>query len=232
MVDASSTNMNPGTVAATTTPLGMGGVGEVPGMNVVGLSPEMLLEYCGSMLNGLNGQIDTLMSQQQAQINEQQVLGNLQSALGQITSPPASQSDMNACVSAYQTAINALPPGDPVATQLQAQLSSFEQQYGAGANTITAAGLKSALPDVLDGNVGNVVSDTVKNSATHPSSTQWQAITGQVQTTASTIKSGAQIQFLTLQDLCSQQQDAVEQVTNMMTKENETLLDQAKAIGA
>ena len=225
MVQASSVNMNPGTVSATTTvdgPTAMGGV--------VGLSPEMLLEYCGSMLNGLNGQIDDLMNQQKAQINEQQVLGNLQTALGQITSPPASQSDMDSCVSAYQTAINALPPGDPVATQLQEQLSTFQGKY-MGAGTVTSDGLKAALKaDPLD--PSKIASDAVTDSATYPSASQWAAITGQVGTVANNIQSGAKIQFLQLQDLCSQQQDAVEQATNMMSKEDQTLLDQAKAVGA
>jgi len=48
---------------------------------------------------------------------------------------------------------------------------------------------------------------------------------------ADSIKSNAEMQMLSLQDLVSQRQQVVELATGMMSKEDETLTDGAKAIG-
>jgi hypothetical protein len=204
----------------------------VPSAELAGFSPEMLLEYCGTMLSGLDGQIDQLMNQQTAQNNEEKVLTDLQSALGQIASPPQNQSDMNSTISAYQTAIAALPPTDPVAVQLGQQLSSFESQYNP---TVSPSALQSAVNSVANDmltNQGNVPSDIQKVTPTYPSASQWQSLLSSVGNIASDVQNDSKMQFLQLQDYCSQEQDAVEQATNLMSKNDQVYLDEIKNVGS
>jgi hypothetical protein len=64
-----------------------------------------------------------------------------------------------------------------------------------------------------------------------PSNDDWKSTTDAVGNLADDIKSNAEMQMLTLQDLVSQRQQVVELATGMMSKEDETLTDGAKAIG-
>jgi hypothetical protein len=196
---------------------------------VVGLSPDMILAYCGTMLNNLNGQIDDLMGQQERQITEQNVLSNLQTQLSAYS--PPSQSDLAAVQQDFQSAIAQLPPGSEAATQLQAQLESFEKACNIPSTPPGDAQIAQTIANnLLSGSPMQAVANLTQGTA--PSSDQWQSITSGVGNISNDVKSNSQIQFLQLQDLCSQQQDAVEQATNMMSKEDQTLLDQAKAAGS
>jgi hypothetical protein len=195
-----------GTTTAGTTDVSATSNGSVS-PSVIGLSPDMILAYCGNMLNNLNSQIETMMGQQQTQIQEQTVIGNLQTTLGQY-SPCPTASQMTDINNDFQAALAQLTPGTTAYNDVENAYNSFT-----GSSTSAATYFHSA-PD------------------TPPSQTAWAAATGGLTNALSDVKNNAQIQFLQLQDLCSQQQDAVEQATNMMSKEDQTLLDQAKAAGS
>ena len=79
------------------------------------------------------------MTQQERQIQESQGVQSVQSTLsGFGTNGPQSQADLDKCVTAYQNAINALPPGDPTPRQLQTQLQSMaENTCGVTGQTLT-----------------------------------------------------------------------------------------------
>jgi hypothetical protein len=235
--------------------------------NVAGLSPDALLEYCSTQMNGLDSQINSLMKQQETQLNQEQAVQTVQSTLdGFGSTGPTTGAEMQQCVDAFNTAIKDLGPNDPVAGQLQTQLSAMEAKYGtpgtltdaqqtqltSDANTLSAVGpggVALATSGFTTDNTvlpGGFTAGQVKaaqkdqqalqaqqaGSFQAPSGSDWTGTTDAASNLASNIKSNAQLQFLTLQDLVSQQQDAIEQATNMMSKEDNTLLDQAKAIGA
>jgi len=246
---------NVGGVGAGNGVLGTGYVGLGSG-DLTGMSPDSLLEYCGDQLNNLNSQIDSLMTQQERQIQESQGIQSVQSTLsGFGTNGPQSQSDLDKCVTAYQNAINSLPPGDPVAAQLQTQLQSMQQACGVTGQTLTpdqqtelsnaqAIVAQGAPPVGVPGSnqvnpaVGQfmtaqqTVTDltAIKGSFKAPSQSDWAGVTSGLSTLNSNVTSNSQLQMLNLQNLVSQQQQAIEASTNMMTQENQTLLDQAKAV--
>jgi hypothetical protein len=64
-----------------------------------------------------------------------------------------------------------------------------------------------------------------------PKNDEWKATTDAVGNVSDNIKTDAEIGMLQLQDLVSQRQQAVSLVTGMMSKEDQTLEDGAKAIG-
>jgi hypothetical protein len=225
--------------------------------SLCGFSPDALLEYCSSQMDNLDGQIDTLMQQQESQLNESQAVESVQTALASFgTNGPQNQSDYNKCVAAFQSAIASLPPGDPVAGQLQTQLSTMESQYGnpgqtlttsqatelANAQAIVAQGAPApsapgGTPDLQPMDAYLQAQQTVSQltaiqngTFTAPQNGSWSGTTTALSNLDSQIKSNTQLQFLSLQNLVAQQQQAIEASTNMMTTEDQTLLDQAKAV--
>ena len=225
-------------------------------VNPEGVSPNALLEYASMQLQGLDTQMDSMMNQQETQLQEQEAVQQVQTTLEQFGSNgPQDATDMATCVSAFQTAIAGLPPGDPVAGQLQAQCTSMESTYGyTPAQSLTSSQqsqlsaaqtiVNQGPPDPVNNPGGyaqytaaelQVVSlNGVENGSLSkaPANNQWQGTTDALGNLASDIKSNAEIQMLQLQDLVSQRQDVTEMTTQMMTTEDSTLLDQAKAIGA
>ena len=229
-------------------------------VNPEGISPDALLEFCGMQLQGLDSQMDTMMNQQESQLHEQEAVQQVQTTLEQFGSNgPQNANDMQSCVNAFNTAIASLPPGDPVAAQLQTQCTQMESTYGytaptqltsdqqtqlANAQAIVAQGappLSAPGSGVINPALGQFLTaqQTVstltaqQNGALNskPANNQWQGTTDALGNLASDVKSNAEIQMLQLQDLVSQRQDVTEMTTQMMTTENNTLLDQAKAIG-
>jgi hypothetical protein len=239
------------------------GLGGAP----AGFSPEALLDYCSEQLNGIDGQINTLMQQQYAQLNQEQAVENVDTTLeGFGTTGPTNPTDYQTCINAFNTAIADLPPGDPVAAQLQQQLSTMEGKYGT-TGTLTAAqqsqlsqdqatlnaagplGITMAGAPFVSGDTevgGGITAGQVKaaqsdianltsiqtGSFKAPQNNDWQGTTDTLKNLASNIQGNAQIQMLSLNSLVSQNQAAIEQATQMMTSEDNTLLDEAKGIGA
>ena len=226
-------------------------------VNPQGMSPNALLEYCSMQLSGLDSQMDSMMNQQESQLHEQEAVQQVQTTLEQFGSNgPQNAADMGTCVAAYQTAISSLPAGDPVAGQLQTQCNSMESTYGYTPAQPLTAGEQAQLSGAQDivnqsnGVAPNSITDpngyaqyvqaqatvSAVNSVANgslskaPANNQWQGTTDALGNLASDIKSNAEIQMLQLQDLVSQRQQVTEMTTQMMTTENSTLLDQAKAL--
>lgn len=215
-------------------------------VNPEGVSPDALLEYCSMQLQGLDSQMDTMMNAQQSQLQEQEAVQQVNTTLEQFGSTgPQTTADMQTCVQAYQTAIQSLPPGDPVAAQLQTQCNAMETTYGyttpaplsssdqltlSNAQAVVAAGPSGGMQYTMA--MIEVQSLTGGNLTHPPVNNEWQGTTDALSNLASDVKSNSEIQMLQLQDLVSQRQDVTEMTTQMMTTEDSTLLDEAKAIGA
>lgn len=224
--------------------LGTGYVGLGSGA-IAGMSPDALLEYTGDQVNSLDTQIASLMTQQEAQIQQSQAVESVQSVLTAFgTSGPQSAADLTKCEAAFQSAINSLPAGDPVAAQLQTQMQSMEQACGMTGQSLTPAQqaqLTSAQGVLAQGPIPYaaqyaMAKDTVTQltaitgTFSAPSQSDWAGVTSGLSTLNSNVTSNSQLQMLNLQNLVSQQQQVVEGGTNMMTQENQTLLDEAKAL--
>lgn len=229
-------------------------------VNGQGLSPDALLAYCQAQMNGLDSQIDSLMSQQETQLNEQSAVQQVQTVLeGYGTLGPQSPQEMEKCVDAFNQAIASLPPDDPVVAQLKSQCSSMTSQYSYVApQTLTPdqqTQLANATTTVANGPAGPPpagggttlvpasmyqeaqqtkasLTSLQNGSLNNPSNNQWQANTDSLGNLASDIKSNSEMQMLKLQDLVSQRQDAIELSTQMMTSTDNTLMDEVKAIGS
>ena len=195
------------------------------------------------------------MDTQQLDLAERTAVQNVETTLESFGDQgPTTGGQLHTCVEAFQNAINQLPPGDPVAAQLLAQGQQMAQQYGYGvviatpihtpaASAVTAASASTASTSVPSASTPAASTPAVmapapatNSTATYeighkPATGEWKGTTDAVSNLADDINSNAEMQMLTLQDLVSQRQQVVELATGMMSKEDETLTDGAKAIG-
>jgi hypothetical protein len=209
-------------------------------------------------LGDLDSQVTDQMNTQTLDLNQRKAVESVQMALEKFGDQgPQNGDDMHTCVQAFQDAIASLQPGDPVAAQLQQQLSAMVSQYGYQdvMETPTAPGTlappRQALlpagtiafqyprafvaPTVAPSTPAAPASPSPSKEAfllgKPPQNSDWKGTVDAVGNLATDIKSNAEIQMLTLQDLVSQRQQVVELATGMMSKEDQALDDGAKAIG-
>ena len=201
------------------------------------VSPDALLEYCQIQLGGLDSQITDQVNLQNKMLDERTAVEHVQTALEDFGTqgPPDGQS-MAKCVAAFQNAIASLPTGDPVAAQLQTQCDAMTQQYGyhpAGTTPTTNPVVLPMLPGTgaMVGSVTPLPPSTQPTLDTPPKNDDWKGTTDALSTLAGDVKSNAEIDMLNLQDLVSQRQQAVQLCSGIMSKTDQTLEAQAKAIG-
>jgi hypothetical protein len=217
------------------------------------MSPETLLAFCQMQLGGLDSQITDQMNTQQTALREREAVDSAQDVLDSFGSAgPQTPDDMNRCVTAINGAIAQLPAGDPVANQLTSYLDTMTTTYDfhpgrpltddenkelaqdQGVPNLGASGGAAAQAAYADAqsDIGRLTAITT-GTFTKPdaNTSQWQGTTEALDNLSKDIASGAEVQLLKLQDLVSQRQQAVQLVTGMMTKADETLEDQAKAVG-
>ena len=224
------------------------------------VSADSLLAYCQMQLGDLDGQINDQMSAQKTALREREAVQSAQNVLGQFgTAGPRDPASMQKCAAALDSAIAQLPPNDPVAGQLadfKAQmcttydykqgrdLTSDEQANLDGANRALASPPQMvstrAGPVQVDGGMRDQAQKDIDRltqiqtgtfRTPNADSKEWQGTTDALATVADDIKSSAEIQMLHLQDLVSQRQQAIQLCTGIMSKTDQTLEDQAKAIG-
>lgn len=239
----------------TTSVSGIGASGAVypgdnslPGTTVV--SPDLLLAYCQIQLGSLDDQVTSQMNSQQLELSQRTAVQNVETTLESFgDTGPSKGEQMHTCVVAFQNAIASLPAGDPVAAQLQAQETQMIQQYGY--QEVDPAPPPQTLVSMTPATTVGVSAVGAKATANgpdlpapqttpagpsytigkEPANDDWKGTTDAVGNLADDIKSNSEIQMLTLQDLVSQRQQVVELATGMMSKEDDTLTDGAKAIG-
>ena len=209
------------------------------------VSPDSLLAYCQMQLGDLDGQIDDQMTAQKTALREREAVESAQNVLGGFgTAGPQDAASMQKCVDSLNNAIGQLPANDPVAGQLadfrdkmikdydyvpgraltsgeQLQLSASNMALAANSSDTNAAAIKANLEQVENGTLTKPNADQK----------QWQGTTDALATVADDVKSSAEIQMLQLQDLVSQRQQAIQLCSGIMSKTDQTLEEQAKAIG-
>jgi hypothetical protein len=212
------------------------------------MSPDSLLAYCEMQLGDLDRQITTQMNAQKTALREREAVQSAQNVLGQFgTAGPQNAPDMQKCVTALDNAAAQLPESDPV----RAQLADFRTQM------CTQYGFKSAQQLNQDKLSEPTIASDFQPPATASSHSfpnyapvqpqaettavlgkkpdagikEWQGTTDALAGIANDIKSNAEIEMLHLQDLVSQRQQAIQLCSGMMSKTDQTLEDQAKAIG-
>jgi hypothetical protein len=238
------------------TTIGVDGTTSVPSgafdAGMTTLSAEALLTYCQMQLNGLDGQINDQVTAQKTALRERQAVESVQTELTRFgTDGPQNPTDMKACVDAINNAISQLPSGDPVAGQLadfrDKMIAQYQYQPGPDETAAIASAqaqlqqeqgaslLGAADPQVLATQVTLAMLQSRQagtlGKRPNTDAKEWQGTTDSLATIANDIKSNADIQLLTLQDLVSQRQQAVQLCSGMLSKTDQTLEDQAKAIG-
>jgi hypothetical protein len=220
--------------------------------DMTNLSPESLLAYCQLQLGDLDTQIGKQVNAQKMALREREAVESAQTVLEQFgTDGPKDAPQMHQCVTAIDNAIARLPPGDPVA----AKLADFRQKMCTQYNYDPPRSLTSSEQAELNNDIstdntaagvngGNQVpyqwrvdqfnqiqTDGILGNAPNPDKKEWQGTTDALSTLTNDIKSNADIEMLQLQDLVSQRQQAIQLCSGMMSKSDQTLEDQAKAIG-
>ena len=202
---------------------GISGAGGAGAYGASGLSTDDMIAYCRAQLSGIDDEIDTFMNQQQSAMNERTVLNNLKSTLEQYgTEGPNDKDAMQKCYDAYKEAIASLPPGDPVAQQLAAKCDKLKSDYGFTPEHVEEGTYEDGTPYQAD--VGPSLDNPPKDGA-------WKATLDDLDGLAESVKSGAEIQLLQLNSLVAQRQQAVELSSGMLSKFDQTLFDEVRAIG-
>jgi hypothetical protein len=201
------------------------GTGPTMAWGATYLSPDALLVFCQEQLGGLDHEIKTQMDSQKMQLRERAAVETVQGALEQFgTAGPQNATQVTACVSAFDNAIASLPADDPVAAQLQQKCQQIKDDFGYKPGEITPL----VLPN------GSVLSDrnvTLPTISKHLADGAWKGTTDDLTSLAGDIRSNAEIDLLKLQDLVSQRQQTVQLASGMLSKEDQTLEAQAKALG-
>jgi hypothetical protein len=206
------------------------------------MSPDALLSYCQMQLGSIDDETTQQINAQQLQLQERTAVENVENTLqGYGTTGPTNPADFAKCQDAFDQAIRSLPSGDPVATTLASQEATMAANYfpAVPANSGILPSLGAGPFFTSDGQPSSAL---VATNGLDPNGQQlytwkapanddWQGTTTALSNLADNIKSDSEIQMLQLQDLVSERQQAVEQMTGMMTKEDQTLEDGAKAIG-
>jgi hypothetical protein len=244
------------TIDATTGSSNVYAVGGLTG--ATGLSPDALLEYCQSQLGCLDTQIKHSIDHQNLELLERQAAETAQGVLEQFGDKgPQSTDDMQNCVDALNKAIASLPAGDPVAAKLETFKNDMCNKYGfteaQAARPLTPDEQKQYDKDkVITADVPNknhenpgyaqasgeirhfnkIMSGLPANldDSKKPQNSEWKGTCDALASIVGDIKSGAEIQMLSLQDLVSQRQQAVSLACNMMSKED-TSLEQLARLG-
>ena len=198
-----------------------------PPMSV--MSPDALLSYCQMQLGTIDGEITNQLNSQQLQLRQRTAVEEVQSALEACGSQgPATGDQMKPCVDAFDKAIKELGDNDPVARQLAAKRQKMIDDYGYIVQTPTLATTETVAET---GTQFTNPGDDGLHLTKPPASEAWKGTTDDVGNLTNDVRSSAEIGMLKLQDLVSKRQQAVELVTGIMAKTDQTLEDGAKAIG-
>jgi hypothetical protein len=200
------------------------------------LTPDAMIEYCTTQLDGIDSEISADITQQKLEIRERTAVNQVKAALEQFgTNGPTNGDDMQKCVDAFNQATSSLPPGDPVAAQLTTQCKAMVTNYGFHPEHVATGTARSGgpleygvAPEQMVFTAGQRVAAKLD---TPPSNGQWQGDLDALGNIADNIKSGAEIQLLQLNSLVSQRQQAVQLATGMIGKLDDTLENEVRSIG-
>lgn len=167
------------------------------------LSGDALLTYCQTRLQGLDSDIKAGMDDQKAGLARRQAIQNAEQVFKSFgDNGPQTQEDWDKCEAALNTAMAALPPGDPGIQQLQGFKSQMEGQY-----------CQDIAPDPH-----------------FPKDGEWKGTIDGLNNLVDNIKSDSEIDMLQLQQLMSQRQTAVQSTTNMVSTIDQTMASVVKNI--
>ena len=174
-----------------------------------GLSDEALLAYCQSRIGGIDQQIDTQFSQQQAIQNATSAINDSASLFTQAAAPKPGMTlgQLDPCVDELKATYSQLDPNSQQAQEIQAQLTQ-----------LTA--LQAKFP-----------TRTTKKTRPRSRSTPARARPSSLQSISKDLGSEAEMQMMTLQSLVSQRQTAVQMCTNMLSSLGDTQKSIAEKVG-
>jgi hypothetical protein len=211
---------------------GSGGVQGGAGIQGGQLSPDCIMLYCASQLNGMDADIKQRMATQQSSRSAVEALNAVKATFTNGKLAFDDDPTKRRTIEAMKKAYDALPPNDPGRAELDkvfqrfASTACLNDDYGRGGTYSLATLDKSKLDDLIneqDFNVTNrdnmVDGDELKVMATDIDG----IMTG--------VSKGAELEMINLQSMVSQRQMAVQMATQMISKLNETQSAIAQNIG-
>ena len=111
------------------------------------LTPDALLTYCQTQLGSYDSTIKGYLDEQKLNLLRKKVLSDVENAMKKVSGmdDAATQNYINA----FKNGIASLPPGDPVAKQMQAQLDEImSHRDGNGAISFTDEAWKAETRDI------------------------------------------------------------------------------------
>jgi hypothetical protein len=244
-----SISATPGTTPVTVPDLGTGAV--------TSMSADSLLAYCQSQLGGLDDEIGTQMQSQQLKLKEREAIESVQKVVDSFGTDGPQNADQWAQIgAAVQNAVQSLGPTDPASQELLAFQDKLTSQYGyqpphaltadesakIGADQLALSAMKNIdVMGLVDSTISQAQTD-ITNLQNAPvkgtpgrtpdkDNQEWKGTSESLATDVQDMKDDAELGLLSLQDLVSQRQQAVQLCTNMMSKVDDGLEEQAKAIG-
>jgi hypothetical protein len=155
------------------------------------LTGESLLIYCQTQLQDLDSDIQSRMTDQKAALDRRKAIQTAEQVFKTFGDKgPQNQAEWDQCEAAITKAMELLPPADPGRRMLEDFRYDLEHQYCQG----------------------------LAPKPHYPHDGEWKGTIDGLAKLQEDIKGGAELQMLTLQQLMSQRQTAVQLTTNMMSK--------------
>lgn len=191
-----------------------------------GLDGETILLYCQNQLNGLNGEIKVRMAQQRATREQKELLNELRTLLGPYAQgglPSHMFMEKRAILQKYAEVIQKLPPG-ATRDALQASFDKFRSTSCNNNKPVASAN----VDDYLNGGAQNIDKDVATPDANPKAKSEEQGNTVSANEVSEFIKhlenagdelnKNAELEMISLQQLISQRQMAIQMTTNLMNK--------------
>lgn len=180
------------------------------------LTDTSMLAYCGSQLQGIDGEIQKMFADQQKQNEEQQIINQALQVLqgcadGTLDSSGASAPNHDECVAmeqALESAISQIEAIDPKASCL----TDLKHIH----DNLMATGTGGNDPAVGHGYYFGAPTDKNPTPDCNIKSTEMAQFIQALQNVGSGLNNDAQLRMIQIQSLVSEQQTAVELTTNIM----------------
>lgn len=159
------------------------------------LTPEALLTYVETQLKSLDGDIRKRLDGQRDLIARKKLLGDIETAVAN------GGGDKQAITDAYQAAIDALPPGDPLRAELMKGLGQASNMQAAGGMLmfVNDPEMLKKMTAALNADICKVLETQVKN-------------------VTADLNAASEINMIEVQSLMSQRATAVQLSTGMLQK--------------
>ncbi len=190
------------------------------------LTGESLLLYCQTQLSSYDDTISGFLNEQKLNLARKKGLSGIENTIKKYANH-LDQTGVNDINKAFHTAMDALPPGDPVRGAIQAKADEFYKQtapFDANPNLtkqMTFAGTTIVNPFEPKSTVWGMPMTPLPSQQIFLSSEQVTAYAGDIHSMLDNVNGNAEINMIQLQQVMSQRQTAVQLTTSLLAKLDE-----------